>query len=300
MASVLITGTSSGIGLASALELGRAGHKVYATMRNPARAPGLAQQASAEDLSISILQMDVDSDQSVSDCFAAVYRHGEQIDVLVNNAGVERHGPVEELPMEAFRATMETNYFGAIRCIREVLPRMRERGSGCIINVTSVAGKIASSPLGAYAASKFALEALSETLAQEMKPFGVRVALVEPGIIDTPMAHALDDAKPLSPYRQGSNMSALFQAALERPTPPSVVAAVIKNVIESGTWKLRHPAGPDAEPFLSWRSAMTDEQWTEFNSLDAESFRKRVKSDFGLDLKLAADEAPRSRAAGAD
>jgi len=294
MATVLITGTSSGIGLATALELGKAGHKVYATMRNPARAPELGRRASAEGLPISILTMDVDSDQSVSDCFASVYRQEGHIDALVNNAGVERHGSVEELPMEAFRTTMETNYFGALRAIRQVVPRMRERGSGCIVNVTSVAGKIASTPLGAYTASKFALEALSEALAQEMKPFGVRVALVEPGIIDTPMAHAIDDAPP-SRYRQGRHLAALFQASLEHGTPPSVVATVIRDVIESGTWKLRHPAGPDAAPFLAWRAAMTDEQWTEFNTLDAEAFRARVKKDFGLELKLPAEA---TRAAG--
>ena len=285
MPNVLITGTSSGIGLATALELARAGHQVYATMRNPARAPELGRIASAEGLPISILTMDVDSDRSVSDCFAEVYRREQHIDVLVNNAGVERHGAVEELPMDAFRDTMETNYFGALRCVRQVLPTMRERGSGCIINVTSVAGKIASTPLGAYAASKFALEALSEALAQEMKPFGVRVAIGEPGIIDTPMAHAIDDALP-SRYRQGRHLAALFEASLEHGTPPSVVAAVIKAVIESGTWKLRHPAGPDAAPFLGWRAAMTDEQWTEFNYLDAEEFRRRVKKDFGLEIKL--------------
>jgi NAD(P)-dependent dehydrogenase (short-subunit alcohol dehydrogenase family) len=286
MATVLITGTSVGIGLATALDLGRAGHKVYATMRNPARAPELGKRASAEGLPISILTMDVDSDQSVSDCFAAVFRQEAQIDVLVNNAGIERHGSVEELPMEDFRATMETNYFGALRCLRQLLPGMRERGNGCIINVTSVAGKIACSPLVAYTASKFALEAASEALAQEMKPFGVRVAIVEPGIIDTSMARAITGAPP-SRYRQGRQLGALFRASLEHPTPPSVVAGVIRNIIESGTWQLRHTAGPDAGPFLSWRAAMTDEQWIEFNALDAEGFRKRVKSDFGLDLDLA-------------
>ncbi len=260
MSRVLITGASSGIGLATALELGRAGHQVYATMRNPARAPELGHRASQEQLPISILTLDVDSDRSVADCFSPIFRRGEQIDVLVNNAGIERHGAVEELAMEDFRATMETNYFGAVRCMRQVIPHMRERGSGCIINVTSVAGRVVASPLAAYAASKFALEALTEGLAQEMKPFGVRVALVEPGIIDTPMAHAITKPPP-SRYPQAKSMSERFQGALSAPTPPSVVAEVIKQIIESGTWKFRHLAGPGAEPFLSQRAALTDEEW---------------------------------------
>jgi NAD(P)-dependent dehydrogenase (short-subunit alcohol dehydrogenase family) len=290
MAKVLITGTSSGIGLATALELARAGHQVYAAMRNPARAPQLGEQVSRERLPVSILTMNVDSDQSVAECFATIHRQGEQIDVLVNNAGIERHGSVEELPMEDFRATMETNYFGALRCIRQVVPRMRERRSGCIINVSSVAGKIAGLSLTAYMASKFALEALSEGLAGEMKPFGVRVAIVEPGIIETPMARAIREAPP-SHYRQGRNIAALFNASLKHPAPPSIVAAAIKNIIESGTWKLRHPCGPDAEPFLGWRASMTDEQWIDLNSLDADGFRQRVKKDFGLDLDLPSEDA---------
>jgi NAD(P)-dependent dehydrogenase (short-subunit alcohol dehydrogenase family) len=289
MSNILITGTSSGIGLATALELGRAGHKVYATMRNPSRAPQLGERASTERLPISILAMDVDSDQSVADCFAAIHRQGEQIDVLVNNAGIERQGSVEELPMEDFRATMETNYFGALRCIRQIVGRMRERRSGCIINVSSVAGKIAGLSLTPYMASKFALEALSEGLAGEMKSFGVRVAIVEPGIIETPMARAVCNPPP-SLYGQGRNSAALFQASLEHPVPPSIIAAVIKDIIESGTWKLRHPCGPDAEPFLGWRASMTDEQWVDLNALDSEGFRQRVKKDFGLDLKLAAED----------
>lgn len=266
MSRVLITGASSGIGLATALELGRAGHKVYATMRNPARAPELSAQASKEGLPISILTLDVDSDSSVEDCFSAIYGQNEQIDVLVNNAGIERHGTVEEMSMDDFRAIMETNYFGAVRCMRQVLPHMREKGSGCIINVTSVAGRLVRSPLGAYAASKFALEAVTEALAQELKAFGVRVALVEPGIIDTPMARAITHAHS-SRYRQGEKLAELFRGSLSTPTPPSAVAAVIKEVIESGTWKLRHPAGPDAEPLLSQRTAMTDEDWIDFVAL---------------------------------
>jgi NAD(P)-dependent dehydrogenase (short-subunit alcohol dehydrogenase family) len=265
------------------LELGRAGHTVYATMRNPARGGELAAHVAAEKLPISILTMDVDSDRSVDECFAAI---SGPIDVLVNNAGIERHGSTEELAMQDFRDIMETNYFGAIRCIRKVVGPMRERGSGCIINVTSVAGKISCSPLGAYAASKFALEALSESLAQEVKPYGVRVAIVEPGIIDTAMAHAIEGPPP-SLYPQGRHLSALFHAGLQAiPRPPGIVAGVIREVIESGTWTLRHTAGPDAAPFLAWRAAMNDDQWIEFNCLDDEAYRARVKQDFGLDLEF--------------
>ncbi len=197
MASVLITGTSTGIGLATALVLGRAGHKVYATMRNPSRAPELGEKVAQEKLPVKISVMDVDSDTSVKSAIADILNDAGQIDVLVNNAGVERIGSVEELPLVEFRAVMETNYFGVIRCIQALLPQMRQRKSGCIINVSSVSGRVASSPMAPYTASKFALEALTEALAQEMKTFNVRVAVVEPGTIDTPMATFSSDVSPI-------------------------------------------------------------------------------------------------------
>src|SRR5207249_1051659 len=178
MASVLITGTSSGIGMATALAFGRAGHQVAATMRNPHRAPELARITTKEKLPITISAMDVDSDASVEEGIDRVVKQGGPVDVLVNNAGIERTGSVEEVSLAEFRAVMETNYFGAIRCIHAVLPAMRKRRSGCIINVASVAGRIANSPTAPNTASKFALEALSESLAQEVKPFNVRVAIV--------------------------------------------------------------------------------------------------------------------------
>src|SRR5271170_1663626 len=130
MASVLITGTSKGIGFEAALAFARAGHTVFATMRNPALSPELAQTAVREKLSIHVSTMDVDSDRSVSDGIAAILKDHGPIDVLVNNAGVERAGSVEELPLAEFRAVMETNYFGALRCIQAVVPQMRERRSG--------------------------------------------------------------------------------------------------------------------------------------------------------------------------
>ncbi|MBA3974465.1 MAG: oxidoreductase [Candidatus Solibacter sp.] len=294
MTNILITGCSSGIGLATALSLAKAGHRVYATMRNPEKSAELAIRAASDGLQLTVHKLDVNSCQSVEQCFESISQQGAQIDVLINNAGIERHGSTEELCLDDFRSIMETNYFGAIRCIQKVLPAMRQRRNGCIINVTSVAGKIAASPLGAYAASKHALEALSETLAQEMQPFGVRVHIVQPGIIDTPLAHALKQPPPTK-YRHIAHLASLFRASLQHPTPPAVVAEVIKEVFESGTWKLRHTAGPDAAPFLAWRASMSDEEWTGFNTLDTASFRDRVRQDFGLELDLGAvDAEPRT------
>ena len=285
MASVLITGTSKGIGLESALAFGRAGYKVHATMRKPEQSPELAQTAAREKLPITVSTMDVDSDQSVNRAIAAIQKDHGPIDVLVNNAGIERSGSIEELPLAEFRAVMETNYFGAIRCIQALVPQMRQRRSGCIINVSSVAGRIASAPLAPYMASKWALEALSEALAGEMKTFNVRVAIVEPGIIDTAMARRIGDQPVHSPYRQRARFALLFEASLKNPAPPSLVAQKIVEIAESGSWQLRHPVGPDAIPFLQWRRGMTDEEWVELNGSDDETWYRRVKSDFGLDTR---------------
>ena len=277
MASVLITGTSKGIGFEAALAFGRAGHTVHATMRKPSQSPELAVTAAREKLRITVSAMDVDSDESVSRGIAAIQKDHGPIDVLVNNAGIEKAGSIEELPLDEFRAVMETNYFGAIRCIQALVPQMRERRSGCIINVTSVAGSISSPPLTPYSASKWALEALSEGLAGEMKTFGVRVLIVEPGIIDTAMARRIGVPANASPYRQRERFAAMFRDALKSPVHPSLVGQKILELAESDTWQLRHPVGPSAIPFLEWRSGMTDEAWVELNAADDETWERGLK-----------------------
>jgi NAD(P)-dependent dehydrogenase (short-subunit alcohol dehydrogenase family) len=285
MASVLVTGTSRGIGLETALVLGRAGYTVYATMRNPDGAPSLSQAAEKDRLPIKVLAMDVDSDSSVRETIGDIQKRFGPIDTLVNNAGIERSGSIEELPFSEFRAMMETNYFGAIRCIQAVLPSMRSRRDGCIINVTSVAGRVSTPPLTGYAASKFALEALSEGLAQEGKLFNIRVAVVQPGIINTEMAQGISKRRVQSPYPQGRRMSALFTASLQKPTPPVVVAEKILEIIESKSTQLRYPIGPDAEGYLQWRASMTDQQWTDWGGADDETWVQNVQETFGLDTR---------------
>jgi NAD(P)-dependent dehydrogenase (short-subunit alcohol dehydrogenase family) len=284
MRTVLITGTSKGIGLETALTFGRAGYKVFATMRNPENAHQFKQQIENESLSISISKMDVDTDESVKQCIDAILQENESIDVIVNNAGIERHGSIEEMTMTDFKNIMETNYFGVLRCIKNILPHMRNNKSGCIINVASVAGHIANSPLGGYAASKFALEAISEALAQEVKPFNIKVKIVEPGIINTQMAQDIKVPSD-SIYPHSTRFGGLFAASLNTPTSPTLVADKILEIAEDKNWKLRHPVGPDAAPFLEWRASMTDEEWVDWNSANDEDWYASVERDFGLDAR---------------
>lgn len=284
MGCALITGANRGIGFDTALAFGRSGHTVYATMRDTAKGADLAAAAEAEGLDIRVAELDVNSDESVADGIAGIQQESGGIDVLVNNAGIERRGSTEEIEMSVVREVMETNYFGVIRCMKACIPAMRERGDGCIVNISSVAGKISSSPLGPYSASKFALEAYSEATAQELKPLGIRVALVEPGIINTDMARDIAEYEE-SDYPTMKRFSGMFKAALETPTSPTLVADKILDVVDSGTWKFRPPVGPDAEPFLEWRAGMTDEEWIDWNAADDDTWYASVQEDFGLDAR---------------
>jgi NAD(P)-dependent dehydrogenase (short-subunit alcohol dehydrogenase family) len=277
MALAVVTGTSSGIGFATAVSLARAGHTVAATMRNLDGGAELRKIAEKEKLPIHLAALDVDDDASVREAFAqAVAQHGS-IDILVNNAGIGGGGAVEETPLELFRNVMETNFFGGLRCIKAVVPSMRERRRGTIVNVTSVAGRMANTPQASYAASKWAFEALSECLAQEMRAFNVRVAIVEPGVIATPI---FTKARPLqegSPYPHSKRLRALFAASLANPTPPSVVRDLIRDIVDSDTCQLRYPAGPDALPILKSRASKADEQVVQEAAESDHGFVMRVK-----------------------
>jgi NAD(P)-dependent dehydrogenase (short-subunit alcohol dehydrogenase family) len=284
MAIALITGTSSGIGLATAVTLARADHTVIATMRNLDSADELSRLVMAEQLPVKTLALDVDNDASVARAFeTALSEHG-RIDVLVNNAGINQPGSVEETPLESFRAIMETNYFGVLRCIKAVLPHMIAARSGCIVNISSVAGRIALAPQTAYVASKHALEGLSECLAQEVKAFNVRVALVEPGAIATPIFKKM--GSPKTRYPHGRRLAALFAAMSKQPTPPEVVAEQVRQIIEGGSWQLRYPVGPHAPIAFAWRARTSDEEWVAMLAGSDADWAARVKREFGIDLAL--------------
>jgi NAD(P)-dependent dehydrogenase (short-subunit alcohol dehydrogenase family) len=275
MAIALVTGASTGIGLATAVTLAKAGHTVYAGMRRP--------EAAAEELKETgaiIVPLDVDDDASVA---AACGRH---IDVLVNNAGIASGGAVEETPLDEYRRVMETNFFGALRCTQAVLPQMRERRSGCIVNVTSVAGRVSGGGQSSYSASKWALEAVSEALACEMRTFGVRVAIVEPGVIATPIFGKGRPPDKPSAYPFGRRLLAYFTASLKKPVSPYVVGEAIRRIVESDSWQLRYPVGPDAAPLLGMRGSITDEQWVAAAAVSDEEWAARIGQNMGLEVEL--------------
>lgn len=272
MSVILISGSSSGIGFATAETLARNGHTVYATMRDPGRSPKLQNLANDNNLPITILQMDVLDELSVKNAIASVLSSEKQIDVLVNNAGIGSWGAVEELPMEAFQADMETNYFGTLRCIKAALPSMRERKAGTIINLSTVAGKVFSNFHGTYCASKAAVEALSESLAQELVPYNIKVAMVQPAFIETPIFAKVNDIPTNTNYPNIKRYFSLFAAALENHESASKVADVINDIVAGKRNEFRIPVGLYAEGFLNFRASLKDEDWINSVSVSDEEW----------------------------
>jgi NAD(P)-dependent dehydrogenase (short-subunit alcohol dehydrogenase family) len=251
MARVLITGCSTGFGRATAVELTKRGHEVLATARRP---------ENLDDLDVTEkLRLDVDHDASVAEAVSNAGR----VDALVNNAGFGITGPIEHVPLQEFRRMFETNVLGAVRMTQAVLPQMRERGSGTIVNVTSLAGLVTPPTGGAYSATKHALEAVSEALHYEVGHFGIRIALVEPGYFETEFQgkeprFGLDNP----PYDELDRQWAVAFEKLrggETPSGAEPVAQVIADAVEGTEQKLRWPVGADAEMVLAARSTMDDE-----------------------------------------
>jgi NAD(P)-dependent dehydrogenase (short-subunit alcohol dehydrogenase family) len=185
--TVLVTGATSGLGKAAAIHLAEQGYRVFAAGRSGERRAALQATAQERQLTLTAIEMDVRDDASVDRAMAEIEEAGTLIDVLINNAGVAYVVPVEEIRMADLREQFEINVFGAVRVTQRVLPKMRARGRGRIINMSSLAGRLAFPLFGAYSGSKFALEGMTDALRLEVYPFGIDVVLIEPGYIPTAM-----------------------------------------------------------------------------------------------------------------
>ena len=286
MAVALITGTSTGIGLATALHFARKGHDIHAGVRNLGAAAELTQALAKEKLPIRPVTINVDKEASVKLGVGEVLKRSGHIDILVNNAGIGGGGPLEDVPVDWVKTLFETNYFGVIRMIRAVLPGMRERRSGTIVNVSSIAGRVAIAGHGHYSAVKHALEAASEALAQEVGGFGIRVAVVEPGVVITPIfTKAKRFADPSSPYFDHVRRLLLFyQKQMPKAAQPAEAAAVIYEAATTTSPRLRWLVGEDAKRMDEGRRRISDEDFISMaRPMPDTEYVAQLQQRFGFD-----------------
>ena len=263
----LVTGSSSGMGFTTAVMLARAGIHTYASMRNLKKSKTITDLANKENLPLQVIQLDVNDDKSVKDAIAKIVTEKERIDVLVNNAGYGLFGSIEDVSIEEMKAQFETNFFGVMRVTQLVLPIMRKQKSGTIVNVSSVGGRISLPVLSAYNSTKFALEGLSESMSYELEPFGIKVVIIEPGVIRTNIMNSSIFAKkaqdPKSPYfsliqKVESNFKSMME---NKSSPPEEVAKVILGALTSKNPQLRYTVGDDAATMIQARVNMSDNEF---------------------------------------
>jgi short-subunit dehydrogenase len=271
----VVTGSSSGIGFETSLLLARKGFYTYATMRNLNKSQKINDVVEKENLPLKILQLDVTDDKSVKDAIRQITDESSRIDVLVNNAGYGVMGAVEDLSIDEFKSQFETNFFGVIRVTKEVIPIMRNQGSGNIINVSSVGGRIGIPLNTAYISSKFAIEGFSESMRYELEQFGIDVILIEPGVVKTNFFENADvvvnnnDNNTSTTNNITSPYSQLTQKLFEGFEPmlnsssssvSSDVAEVIYQAIESNNRDVRYPVGKDAVSIIKTRQNLSDKE----------------------------------------
>ncbi len=287
MESVLITGANSGIGRSTALHLAAAGYRVFAAMRDTQKAEkllGLAKQAGCQ---VEPIQLDVCDDASVRRAFEKIHDAVGALDVLINNAGVAMNATVEDVDIAAAMSVFDTNYWGVIRCTQAVLPAMRERGAGHIINISSIAGRIAALAQTIYSSSKWALECLSENLAQEVAPFGVRVTVIEPGVARTAiLPKNIGHPEPTAYEDTYRRMLQFYTKGMQANVPAEQVAETIHAAMTDRSPRFRYTCAWGGEELTSGRLRMTDEQWVGLgNASSDEDYYKNFESLFGLDLR---------------
>jgi NAD(P)-dependent dehydrogenase (short-subunit alcohol dehydrogenase family) len=262
----VVTGSSSGIGFETSLLLAKNGFRTFATVRNMEKAKDIRNVSDKGELPIQLVELDVSSNKSVDDAIDRIYDESKKIDVLVNNAGYSLIGALEDLTMDEIKAQFETNLFGTIRVMKAVLPIMREQKGGIIVNVSSLAGKIAFPLFPAYSGTKFALEGISESVRYETESSGIKIILIEPGTIKSNLAsNAIVGQKatePSSPY--ASLIEALKKNTtriMEQGALPEEVAKVILKAISIENPESRYLVGSDAFQMIEARKRMSDQEF---------------------------------------
>jgi NAD(P)-dependent dehydrogenase (short-subunit alcohol dehydrogenase family) len=263
----IVTGSSTGIGYETSIALARDGFLTYATMRNLNKAEGIKSAANKENLPIRTKQLDVTDDMSVKNAVQTISSEtGGRIDVLVNNAGYVLGGAFEDLAMDEIKTQYETNFFGLIRTTQAVLPIMREQKSGIIVNISSGAGRFGYPGHSAYISTKFAVEGLSESISYELEPFGIKVVIVEPGVIRTNIVNTMvvarksqDPNSAYSPMMQ--KMANTFEVLMKNSSSPDLVANVVLKAVKDENPNLRYLAGNDVEQWLGAKRNMSDEEF---------------------------------------
>jgi NAD(P)-dependent dehydrogenase (short-subunit alcohol dehydrogenase family) len=247
----LVTGASSGIGEATALKLREAGYTVYGAARRVQRMQHLTKQG------IQLLAMDVTDDDSMRDGVEKIIADNGRLDVLVNNAGYGSYGAVEDVPLQEAREQFEVNVFGAARLTQLVLPHMRAQRSGTIVNITSMGGRMYTSLGGWYHATKFALEALSDCLRMELKPFGIDVVVIEPGGVKSEWGgiaaqkvRAVSGTGPYAPQGNAVAESLSSEASQRRMSSPDLIAKTIAKSVQARRPKTRYAVGFGAKPMI--------------------------------------------------
>ncbi|HSB50386.1 MAG TPA: SDR family oxidoreductase [Nitrosopumilaceae archaeon] len=263
----LVTGSSSGIGLETSLALARDGYRTFASMRNTSKATELQKAAKKENLPIDVIELDVDKEDSIVSAIKKIMSEAGRIDILVNNAGYGQFGCTEDVPIEEFRKQFETNFFSIVRIIQEVAPIMRKQGSGIIVNISSVVGRMGLPGSPAYISTKFALEGFSECLRYELGQFGIKTTLIEPGVIKTNFFKSMKipESKIDPKYKELTDkiLSGL-KMMVEMGTSPSEVAKVVIKAIHDKEILPRYTAGTDAAMFLEAKKMKTDIEFEKY------------------------------------
>ena len=265
----LVTGSSSGIGYETSLALAKDGYHTFASMRNVNKGEKMKQIAKQEDLPIEIIELDVNDEDSIKSAIKKVVKVSGRIDVLVNNAGYGQFGCTEDLSIEDFKKQFETNFFSIVRIIQNVAPIMRKQGSGIIVNISSVAGRMGLPGSPAYISTKFALEGLSECLRYELGMFGIKTTMIEPGVIKTNFFDSMKitESKIDPKYKElTDHILAGLKMMAEMGTPPSQVAEVVIKAIHDKEILPRYVAGTDAAMFMEAKKMKTDLEFEKYMS----------------------------------